>query len=110
MSEIPDGITIYNGECFRCDGTGKEPDVPHFLVRILPPGPAQAFHELLQENFPDHDEVSCYCCCLDCPGWTQDEEAVSEEEIAEIIPSHDYDSGKPSPFTPSPGTSACARI
>lgn len=81
--------------CPRCELDSA--DVPLFLCRVLPPAPAQAFHELLQERYPDHDPVACHCCCLDCPGWTQDEEMISDEEIRQIIPGHDDRSGKPFP-------------
>jgi len=99
MTKIPD----YNGECLHCGGTGKEPETPTFLCRVLPPDASQVFHELLQEKYPDHDEVSCHCCCLACPGWTSGEEFISDEEIREMIHVHDYDSGKPFPFQPFPG-------
>lgn len=83
--------------CWDCEGTGTVPDVPKFLCRTLQPEAAQALHELLQERYPGHDEVECYCCCFDCPGWTQDEPVVTLEEIREIIPVHDSRTGKPYP-------------
>ena len=67
-----------------------------FRCRVLAPEAAQALHELLQEH-PDHDQIECFCCCFDCPGWTEDMETISDEEIADLIPTHDYRSGKPSP-------------
>ena len=72
-------------------------DVSFFKCRVLPPHVAQDFHELLQEHFPEHDQVECHCCCYDCPGWTQDEEVISDEEIREIVTFHDYRSGRPLP-------------
>ena len=70
---------------------------PVFRVRMLPPKSAQALHELLQGEFSDHDQVECYCCCFDCPGWTEDMEVVSDEEISDLIPVHDLRGGKPFP-------------
>lgn len=27
---------------------------------------AQSLHELAQLTLPEHDTVTCWCCCLDC--------------------------------------------
>lgn len=95
--EQSSSIEEYNGECLHCYGTGMKPGSPVSLCRVFPPEPAQALHELLQEQYPRHDQVECYCCCLDCPGWTMDTGVLSEEEIRDIIPFHDSRSGRPLP-------------
>ena len=85
------------GECEYCYGTGAAPGAPTYRCRVFPPAPAQAIHELLQEDFPEHDPVECFCCCLDCPGWTMDMGILSEEEIRDIIPLHDFHGSRPLP-------------
>jgi hypothetical protein len=94
------GITEIIGglACERCHGSGSEPDYDSvYYCRVLPPKHAQEFHELQQMNL-HHDTVECYCCCTDCPGWTEDMEIMSDEEIADIIPCHDHKGGKPFPL------------
>lgn len=92
-----DETNLPAGTCPECMGLGFVGDVSVYMCRVLPPAVAQQFHELLQEVWPDHDRVECHCCCLDCPGWTQDMQESSEEEIRDIIPLHDLRSGKPLP-------------
>lgn len=109
---ISSGITELTGDipCEFCHGSGACPDREFlFQCRVLPPWSAQMLHELLQDRHPDHDEVACHCCCMDCPGWTRDEEAITEEEIRDLIPCHDYRSGKPFPLSCEDGLPGSAR-
>lgn len=38
----------------------------------MTPGQAQILHEARRSGDPDHDRVSCWCCCWDCD-FEQDE-------------------------------------
>lgn len=44
------------------------------------PQQAQALHDKRQRDDPDHDKVSCWCCCLDCDF---DYEAVTAARTAQ---------------------------
>lgn len=106
------GIVLDNGECTRCYGNGVEPgtELPLSRVRVFPSEQAQAVHELLQEQFSPHDDVECFCCCFDCPGWTMDTVVMSDEMMNDLIPCHDFRSGRPFPARLSQAAQASRRI
>lgn len=81
--------------CFECEGTGHVEDQSLIRHRVLPPQYAQALHDIARGDDPEHDQVACFCCCFDCPGWTEDREPW--DGWKDLIPSHDSRSGKPVP-------------